>query len=218
MKAMYQIWQRNKKVSHRAQQSLRNQTNCVCVLLLLRIQTEWLIKELENGKLCAKETVLVTAHAFHTVVQGPELPPALAAAATESNNNSNPQELSDSQKKRFVEILAKHPPRMIVTSQGPANQVVTVHTAVDPNAATDEEDSPPVLKKTQMVVCSSPTMTIKDTVLHVAHVTQSGIAVTQIHTTGIKPKQQDIDVAALSVDTIKLELSRGESLATSPTA
>jgi hypothetical protein len=183
--------------------------------------TEWLTKELENGKLCARETVVLAAHSFHSLVQGPELPPHLATSSSSETNQDNPDSLpgiSTVQKKRIVELLAQYSVRLIVTTEGPEDRVITVQTTRNPNASADEEDE---VKKTEMVVCSPLSLGKEQKrhgVIHVATVGQSGLTVSQLKTYWETPKT--IDVAApkdihiaLTSETSKLGVSRDATTA-----
>lgn len=123
---------------------------------------EWLTKELENGKLCARETVLFATDTFYSPVQGPELPPHLLTAKSSQDSPQNSQAV----RRRCVEAIAKNSTRLIVTTQGKPDTVTKVHTIKNRDDENDE-------RKSELLVCSTPFTT--KSMIHVAHVTEAGI-------------------------------------------
>ncbi|TMW68764.1 hypothetical protein Poli38472_006232 [Pythium oligandrum] len=175
-----------------------------------KAQEDWLVKELDNAKICARETVVFSAHTFHSAVQGPELPPHLVAKTNQAEASSEDGDLSVSQKKRYADIINRYPPRLFVTQQGNSDRVTTILTSTNPNSSGEEDE----VKKTEQVVCSSPFTPIS--CLHVASVTQTGISVTQIKlddAATISTKAHVPEIAeenALKSDSIRVEVTTSE--------
>ncbi|GLD94961.1 hypothetical protein PINS_up003586 [Pythium insidiosum] len=162
-------------------------------------QRDWLARELDNGKICARETVLFAAHSFYSLQQGPELPLHLQKRAT---NQPLAETISEETRKEIRDIINKNAPRLIFTTEGTTDRVCVVHTTRLSSADDDEG----AIKKTEMVICS-PVSTGSSAV--VGKVVQSGITIERVKVgsqelSGTTPEKSD---QILSADTVDISVS-----------
>ncbi|EEY66101.1 3-phosphoinositide-dependent protein kinase, putative [Phytophthora infestans T30-4] len=116
-------------------------------------QTEWMKKELENGKLCARGTVVFSGHSLSPTVIG-------------DSNNDGPNNIPEQLREKYWDMIKNGQACLVVSGNSTNNNVTSIVTKASEEGA-DEY-------KCEVVACKAPLGGVSS-VIHHTKVSQSGV-------------------------------------------
>ncbi|KAG7397925.1 hypothetical protein PHYBOEH_011992 [Phytophthora boehmeriae] len=121
-------------------------------------QEEWMKKELENGKLCSRGTVVLTAHPLQSTPS--------ATSGSEATVNNNDEQVPEKLRAKYWSMICNGQACLVVNGHAPIDNVSSIVTkASDENA--DEY-------KCELVSCKTP-WGESSSIIHHTEVSQGGI-------------------------------------------